>query len=544
MAIKNPVQRTLTLASLLLLSSTLTPKAFAQSQEWSNGQQADVVLGQTNFVTATIGLTATGMEGPASIAVDPTTGKVFVADTENSRVLRFSSYESVFNGGTAEAVLGQDNLTSASPGRSITRTNQPEAVFVDVGGRLWVCDSQNGRVLRFDNASTIPSGSAANGVLGQENFDDRDTVASRDSFLYPEDVVVSPDGTLFVADSFHNRVLRFDAAAAKANGANADGVLGQDNFTDTTSESDADSFRSPTSLALSGAGTLWVGDLNNNRVLRFDNASAKATGADADAVLGQTDLVSMSFYGAQTDSLPDTSGLAYSSVEDTLFVADQRNNRILVFEGASAKNGKIAANAVLGNSGTNDTAGLAQNRVNDPQNLAVDSLGRLWVADRDNNRVIRFSPDSIELLSDVRSDLTLGKSPGAQRGDGIVNTNGAGQQLNLTSKKRKIARVFFTQQNDGEAGTVFSIRGKKGNGLFKVSYRSLSAPFGNVTGAVTRGQFETPELDKDETHRLRMDVKPGRKTVGKKKTFRATLRSSDPRNSVSDLVRSQIKTKK
>ena len=521
-----------------------SPAVLSQSMEWTSGQNADVVLGQTNFTTANAGTSVTIMDEPASVAVDPTTRKVFVADTGNSRVLRFSSYEAAFNGGTAEAVLGQPDFDTVNPSLSATRMNRPEAVFVDSGGRLWVCDSQNGRVLRFDNASSIESGSSANGVLGKTSFTDNDDTPAANRLLFPKDVVVSSGGTLWVVDSFHSRILRFDAAAGKANGALAEGVLGQENFTDVGVASDADGLNTPTSLALSTGGSLWVGDLNNQRVLRFDNAAAKLDGDDADAVIGQVDLTSTVFLGSSLDSLPDTSGLAYSTLEDTLFVADQRNHRILVFEGASTANGRVDADFVLGNTGTNVTEGLAQNRVNRPQKMSIDSRGRLWVADQNNHRVLRITPDSASQLFDVRSDLTIGRKPGRQVGDDVINGSGAGQKARVTAKGTKRVKFFPVQQNDGDALTAFLLRGTRGNQFFKVSYRSLSAPAGNVTGAVVRGQLTSSELDTGEVHLLRIDVKPSRKTVGARKTFRGTLRSSDVRGSVQDVVKSQVKTKK
>ena len=46
---------------------------------WTNNQAADVVLGQSDFISS------------RCVAVDPTTGKVFVSETLNHRILRFSS---------------------------------------------------------------------------------------------------------------------------------------------------------------------------------------------------------------------------------------------------------------------------------------------------------------------------------------------------------------------------------------------------------------------------------------------------------------------
>ncbi|GAB4210766.1 MAG: hypothetical protein OHK0022_44400 [Roseiflexaceae bacterium] len=50
---------------------------------------------------------------PSSIAVDPASGKVFVSDTNNHRVLRYTGTAALTNGADAEAMLGQSDFTSA-----------------------------------------------------------------------------------------------------------------------------------------------------------------------------------------------------------------------------------------------------------------------------------------------------------------------------------------------------------------------------------------------------------------------------------------------
>jgi hypothetical protein len=65
-------------------------------------------------------------------------------------------------------------------------------------------------------------------------------------------------------------VLRFDGAAGKANGAVADGVLGQSDFTSSAQATTASGMSGLFGVAVDGAGRLWVADIFNNRVLRFD----------------------------------------------------------------------------------------------------------------------------------------------------------------------------------------------------------------------------------------------------------------------------------
>jgi hypothetical protein len=93
---------------------------------------------------------------------------------------------------------------------------------------------------------------------------------------FPLGVSGDANGRLWVADTFNSRVLWFDNAAAKANGGNADGVLGQPNFTSFTANNgglSAQSLNEPYLLFYdpSIGGVLWVADGGNNRVLRYGN---------------------------------------------------------------------------------------------------------------------------------------------------------------------------------------------------------------------------------------------------------------------------------
>ncbi len=67
------------------------------------------MLGQADFTSGTAnrgtGVAANTMNGPQSACVDPATNKVFVVDTSNHRVLRFSSTNALIDGSDAEGVL-------------------------------------------------------------------------------------------------------------------------------------------------------------------------------------------------------------------------------------------------------------------------------------------------------------------------------------------------------------------------------------------------------------------------------------------------------
>jgi sugar lactone lactonase YvrE len=96
--------------------------------------------------------------------------RLWVADYGNHRVLRFDNPIAAGNGASAAGVLGQFNFTNTASGLTSTTMNGPSALAVDSTGRLWVADTVNRRVLRHDNAATKANGAAANGVLMQTSF--------------------------------------------------------------------------------------------------------------------------------------------------------------------------------------------------------------------------------------------------------------------------------------------------------------------------------------------------------------------------------------
>jgi len=360
------------------------------------GRPATLVLGQPNFTSNSFAVGQAGVGQPDDVAVDPTTGKVFVADLPYNQVLRFASYSALRNGAKAEIVLGQPNFTSTSPECAQNRINGAMNIVVDQAGRLWVSEAYNRRVLRFDNAANLPSGAPASGVLGRSDFNTCAYPRSVDASTINDPGALAADasGRLWVADRFNHRVLRFDNAASKPNGAPADAVIGQPNFTSHTEGSGSSKLNLPTGLALEpSGGRLYVADFNNNRVLWFDSAAGKPNGAPADAVIGQSDF-SGSAAGAGGNKFNGPTGLALEPTGGRLYVADFNNNRVLWFDAIASRPSGASADGLLGqNDFTSTGYGTSAVNLRRPSAVAYDSsLAVVWVADFENHRVLGYGP--------------------------------------------------------------------------------------------------------------------------------------------------------
>jgi sugar lactone lactonase YvrE len=197
-------------AGCVLLALVLLAQRLSTVAAFTNGQAASLVLGQPNFTSRSVPTTARGMSAPSDVAIDPTSGKVFVVDGGNSRVLRFASGAALVSGAAAEGVLGQSDFTSSDYATTASTMRFPSGVAVDSAGRLWVADWYNSRVLRFDGAAGKANGAPADGVLGQSDFGSRNSATTASGMYFPSSVAVDSADRLWVADYGNNRVLRFD----------------------------------------------------------------------------------------------------------------------------------------------------------------------------------------------------------------------------------------------------------------------------------------------------------------------------------------------
>lgn len=332
----------------------------------SNNMPASGVLGHADFASGSPGTTASTLHAPSGVAVDPTTGKLFVVDRYNNRVMRWGSAAKRANGSAAEAVLGQADFVTGSSGLSSTKMNDPLRAYVDAGGRLWVSDYLNNRVLRFDDASSKVTGSAADGVLGQGTFSTGSAGSTAQKMNGPVGVFVDEGGRLWVTDRLNHRVLRFDGAASKPNGASADGVLGQPDFTSNASGLSSTAMNRPMGVYADTAGHVWVCEDDNNRALRFDAASGKANGAAADGVLGQADFTT-NLKSLSRNGVSNLRGV-FGDVAGRLYLVDESNNRILVFNHAAALQNGAFADYVIGQPDFGSDP-ILQQEISDPSTL-------------------------------------------------------------------------------------------------------------------------------------------------------------------------------
>jgi sugar lactone lactonase YvrE len=287
-------------------------------------------------------------------------------------------------------------------------------------------------------------------------------------------------------------------------------VIGQINFTNNqVNFVDAIGMNAPAGVAIDQAnGHVIVADSQNNRVMGWKSATAFATGGAADIVIGQPDFNSsgcnQNAAAPSAMSLCRPIGVAVD-LAHRVYVGDAQNNRVVVFDdpfaalAGSGQASDFAADAVFGQQGSFTTSGaneggIGPNSLSNPQGLALDASGNLFVADVGNNRaLVFFSPFPMTSLSgppgnfgDATADVAIGQpnlaSGACNRGGSATLTSlcltpffGVGiavdgdDNLYVPDTKNNRALEYngpfgYEQANNASADLVFS-----GNGLAQPS---------------------------------------------------------------------------
>jgi len=461
----------------------------------ANGENASYVLGQSNFASSTAATTQSGMHNPVVPAYDPTDDHVFVEDQGNNRVLVFNvATSTIANGENALAELGQydqygnQEFTTGGPNNNAPAAtaqglSDPEGNLAldPVNNRLFVGDSLNGRVLVFqlDSNNNITT-TAPSYVLGQSNFASSTFAATQNGLGYLEGVEYDPiNQRLFVVDFNYNRVMVFNVATSTiANGENASYVLGQSNFTSNTATTSQSGLLYPVDASFDPINQrLFVADNSNHRVMVFNVATSTiANGENASYVLGQSNFTSNTATTTQS-GLYNAVGTVYDSVNQRLFVADNSNHRVMVFNVATSTiaNGENAEN-VLGQSNfTSNTGATTQSGLNGVfGGLAYDPIeNRLLVTDYKNNRVMVFNVATSTIANGENAENVLGQSNFTSN-TGATTQNGLSEPLGLAYDP--VNKHLFVD-DDGN------------NRVLQLNFISLTTP--SLPAAITNYSYST-----------------------------------------------------
>ena len=344
------------------------------------------------------------LSSPSALALD-SSGNVWVADTANNRIVEFKengeflrTFGTNVNKTKVEAggTTAEKNLCTAASGNvcqaatagsAAGQLKSPQGIAVTATSTIWVVDTGNGRLQKFDMSGTYLSSLSSEG-----------TEAGK--LKEPKAITIAPDGSLWVADYGNNRIQQWsNPSFVRAVG--KEGSAGGE-------------FKGPAAIEADATGNIWVGDQKNNRVEEFDRTgvylrqfgsggsgpgqfSLKASMGLTVDPLGSIWITDSGHFKVQRWLIPrfpvysssfGTSGTGngqFSNLADVatdskgnLWALDKEANRLQKFN----EKGEWVLSA--------GATGSGAGKLSSPSALALDSSGNVWVADTANNRIVEF----------------------------------------------------------------------------------------------------------------------------------------------------------
>jgi uncharacterized protein (TIGR03437 family) len=459
--------------------------------------------------------TSARLNYPAGVAADKA-GNVYIADTGNNWV------RLVTPDGTISLYAGVDTTSSSGPfgiggGDPTLAVNvslgSPTSLAVDQSGNLYVVESATYRIRRISAGDHISyfAGTGTSGFSGDEGL-------ARFAELNVLGVAVDSSNNVVIADGISNRVrtvnvssgiidtiagvglATYDVRGLVANGNavffsddtchcvrkldTSTGVVsavagnGQAGFSGDTYRASTASLNTPRGLALDKAGNLYIADSQNHRV-----RCVYASDATIDTVAGNgTADTQGDGYWATSAELNEPVAVAVDT-SGNLYIAE-RSGHVVREVGSDGKINTVAGTGTAG-APSAETGVAVQQPLRYPQGLAMDSQGRLLIADTQNNRIRRLN-------SDGTITTVAGTSTSGSTGDGGAATSAkltgpqgmamdtAGDLYISDTGNNKIRRVG----TDGNITTVagMSSKGFTGDGSPATAY-ALNGPVPIITGS-------------------------------------------------------------
>ncbi len=141
----------------------------------------------------------TALAGPSGLAVDQE-GNLYIADTFNGRIRKWDQRT-----GTVETVLGGTGAFQLIPGENETSPNlsRPYAIALHPDGRLFMTDNDNHLIRVWDLQKREMSLLAG---TGQAEFSGDGKAPRHSSLNYPFGVALDAHGHVYIADTFSHRI--------------------------------------------------------------------------------------------------------------------------------------------------------------------------------------------------------------------------------------------------------------------------------------------------------------------------------------------------
>jgi sugar lactone lactonase YvrE len=260
------------------------------------------------------------LNSPWGVAVDAA-GTLFVADTRNHRIRKFEMVTGIV---TTVAGKGRPGFEGDGGPATGAQLRSPATVAVDMSGNLLIADEDNHLIRKVDAVTGYITTVAGTGEHGFAGDGGPATIAQ---LAFPRGVARDVSGTLFIADTWNHRIRKVEAATGVITTVAGTGESG---FAGDGGPAISAQLARPAGAAVDTAGNLFIADQDNHRIRKVEAATGVIT-----TVAGTGES------GFAGDGGPAISAQLYSpatvvvDVSGNLFIADQDNHRVRKVEGAT-----------------------------------------------------------------------------------------------------------------------------------------------------------------------------------------------------------------
>jgi hypothetical protein len=320
---------------------------------------------------------AANFSDPCGVATD-SSGNIYVADTGNSTIRKITpagivttlAGTSVFAGGVP---LGNADGTGAAAG-----FNQPNGVATDSVGNVYVADTLNNTIRKVTPAGVVTTLAGTAGTIGGANGE-----GSAAAFNQPSGVATDSAGNIYVADTGNATIRKITPAGMVTTLAGTTDVIGGANGAGAAS-----GFNQPNGVATDGAGNVYVADTGNATIRKITPAGMVATLAGTAIITGSADGIgiSASFFYPQ--------GIAADNAGN-VYVADAVNNTIRKITPARVVTTLAGTAGTNGNADGTGAAASFNFVIGVLIGVATDNVGNVYAADTLNNTIRKITPTGV-----------------------------------------------------------------------------------------------------------------------------------------------------
>lgn len=333
----------------------------------------------------------------------------------------------VLDPGEIDTVAGDTEWNYAGDGGVATQAAVylPYGVTADPAGKTYLSDTLNARI-RLVGVDGIISTIAGKGTFG---YSGDGGLAINADVNQPAGLAMDGAGNVYFADGGNNIIRRIDAVSGVITT-----VAGEPQTMGYSGDGGAATsatLSSPEAVAFDAAGDLYIADTGNGVIREVDAATGVIS-----TVAGVAGNQGYNGEGTATTAELNLPWGITVGPDNSLYIADTYNNRIRRVSG-----GVISTIAGTGSQGSAaDGTAAGASALNQPYGVAVDPAGDLYIADSNNDRVLKVSASTGSVNAGTATIQTI-------IGTGSEGDSGDGGAANLAKLHGPYA-LFFAQNGD------------------------------------------------------------------------------------------------